>query len=151
MRFHNFVGSLKQRISMAETHNWNSVPQCRLCGKFGAHKMDIVDDNPNDLWEKIMHCVGIRVEKSDKSTKICLACFIEINNFTLYRQLCAATDIQMRISRPLNCGDGMAGELIAEEDDNVSAIANGRQIHFPSNERASKRAHSDMSSSKLKT
>lgn len=49
---------------MEEPLNWNAIPQCRLCGRFGPHKIDIFGENAYHLVEKIFKCVGIRVNIS---------------------------------------------------------------------------------------
>lgn len=49
---------------MEEPLNWNSIPQCRLCGRFGPHKIDIFGNNAYHLIEKIFKCTGIRVNTS---------------------------------------------------------------------------------------
>lgn len=49
---------------MEEPLNWNSIPQCRLCGRFGPHKIDIFGNNAYHLVDKIFKCTGIRVNIS---------------------------------------------------------------------------------------
>lgn len=40
-----------------------------------------------------------QVERNDKlTTKICGKCFDKVNEFALFRKICAATDIRMRIA-----------------------------------------------------
>lgn len=43
------------------------------------------------------HTLHPQVESNDKlTTKICTICFDKINDFVVFRQICATTDIQLR-------------------------------------------------------
>lgn len=96
-------------------------PKCRLCGASGYHHRDIFDDASSDLAGKIYRCVGVwvswysslqqwrdsllyrthlQVKRNDKMPKtICHRCFNRINEIVRYRKICAATNVQLRLSQ----------------------------------------------------
>lgn len=55
---------------MEQIHRSNALEMCRLCGRCGKHKRDILESDPdiaendaNQLSEQIFRCVGLQVNE----------------------------------------------------------------------------------------
>lgn len=111
---------------MEENRDLNTLRQCRLCGIFGFHEIDILNchsrighDNPNALSEKIFKCVDVRVNSNifrsasdtltsffiyfqvksdDETTGLCDNCHGKIDEIVQFREICAATNNKIKKS-----------------------------------------------------
>lgn len=136
---------------MEEIPSLCSFQQCRLCGSYGLHQTDIFNGNAGELCEQIYRCVGVwvsplsftvpmkdstefrayfQVKRNDRITKkLCEKCVDRINGFVLYRKICAATNIQLKLNGE---AVGVANELNAVQKIDPEATNLFRKCSFPS-------------------
>lgn len=72
----------------------------------------------------------MQVKRNDKlTTKICQSCVDKIDDIVQFRELCAATDIELRILLGLN-GDDNKGPDISHEDLLFTGATNGQDAEI---------------------
>lgn len=117
----------KQTFSMkTQTSCANKYIDVSACGWVYLHLLM--------LW-RILRNFGLQfqVKRNDKITKkMCEKCVERINGFVLYRKICAATNIQLKLNRIDGAAVGVTNELNAVQKVD-SEIANSfRKCSFPS-------------------